>query len=86
MCVVMIAIFAGGLWFFLVLIVCISLWDCLYCLVYLCYFGLRLGLFGCSSFHCSNLFFECLDSLDCVYCFLDLFGLFALCAFFDGLD
>ena len=66
----------------MVLIVWISLWDCLYCLVYLCCFGLRFGLFGCSSFHCSNSFFECLDSLDCVYCLLNLLGLFALCVFF----
>ena len=31
-------------------------------------------------------FFECLDSLDYVYCLLDLLGPFALCVFFDGLD
>ena len=62
------------------------LWDCLDCLVYLCCFGLRFGLFGCSSFHCSNSFFECLDSLDCVYCLLGVLGSFALCVFFDGID
>ena len=62
------------------------LWDCLDCLVYLCCFGLRFGLFGWSRFDCLNLFLECLYSLDCFYCFLDLFELFALFVFFDGLD
>ena len=39
-----------------------------------------------SRFDCLNLFSECLYSIDCIYCFLDLFELFALFVFFDGLD
>ena len=60
-------------------IVCIVLSICV---------ALDLGL-DCSDalvFNRSNSFFECLDSLDCVYCLLDLLGPFALCVFFDGLD
>ena len=60
-------------------IVCIVLSICV---------ALDLGL-DCSDalvFNRSNSFFECLDSLDCVYCLLNLLGLFALCVFFYGLD
>ena len=50
------------------------------------FFGLRFGLFGWSRFDCLNLCLECGDSLDCLYIFLDSFGLFALFVSFDGLD